>query len=273
MKRIELIIDLVVVAITLDRCSLTSSQSAHLFKDKYMFVGTYQDRTILYTFDGKKLHETYQPQGSIDGWINFKDKWIGIGLFDNKAQELYQFNIVNQTYTQITQYNESILTNKYISKPIYHSFTDSDRNLDGWVLLPQDYDENKSYPAILEIHGGPKTIYNENLFHEMQVFVNEGYIVFFCNPRGGDAYDDDFADIRGQYGSIDYEDIMWFTDFVIENYAIDENRIGVTGGSIWWVHDQLDRIPHDRFKAAVTQRSISNWISFMELLILATISA
>lgn len=241
---------------------LLPSQSAHLFKDKYMFVGTYQDRTILYTFDGKKLHETYQPQGSIDGWINFKDMWIGIGLFDNKAQELYQFNIVNQTYTQITQYNESILTNKYISKPIYHSFTDSDRNLDGWVLLPQDYDENKSYPAILEIHGGPKTIYNENLFHEMQVFVNEGYIVFFCNPRGGDAYDDDFADIRGQYGSIDYEDIMWFTDFVIENYAIDENRIGVTGGSYGGFMTNWIVSHTDRFKAAVTQRSISNWISF-----------
>jgi dipeptidyl aminopeptidase/acylaminoacyl peptidase len=87
-------------------------------------------------------------------------------------------------------------------------------------------------------------------------------MVFFCNPRGSDGRGDKFADIRGKYGSIDYEDIMRFTDLVLDKYPfIDEDRVGVTGGSYGgfmtnWI------IGHtNRFKAAVSQRSISNWIS------------
>lgn len=96
----------------------------------------------------------------------------------------------------------------------------------------------------------------------MQVWVNLGYIVFYCNPRGGDSYGDDFADIRGQYGGIDYEDIMTFTDFVLENYALDENRMGVTGGSYGGFMTNWIVSHTNRYKVAATQRSISNWISF-----------
>lgn len=240
---------------------LTGSKTNHIIDNVYYFVGTYQDRTVLYQFDGE-LKTIYQPKGSIDGWIKFNDKFLGIGLFDNKLQELYQFDLENNTYTQSSHHNDKALENKYIADPIYHTFTNSETTLDGWVLLPKDYDENKSYPAILDIHGGPKTIYNENFFHEMQVWVNEGYIVFYCNPRGGDSYEDDFADIRGQYGGVDYEDIMTFTDFVLENYAVDENRMGVTGGSYGGFMTNWIVSHTDRFKAAATQRSISNWISF-----------
>ena len=88
-----------------------------------------------------------------------------------------------------------------------------------------------------------------------------GYFVFFCNPRGSEGKGNEFADIRRIYGTIDYEDIMKFTDIVLEKYAnIDKDRIGVTGGSyggfmVNWI------IGHtDRFKCAASQRSISNWI-------------
>lgn len=88
-----------------------------------------------------------------------------------------------------------------------------------------------------------------------------GYFVFFCNPRGSEGKGNAFADIRGIYGTIDYEDIMKFTDIVLEKYTnIDKDRVGVTGGSyggfmVNWI------IGHtDRFKCAASQRSISNWI-------------
>ena len=60
-------------------------------------------------------------------------------------------------------------------------------DLDGWVLLPKDFDPQQSYPGILDIHGGPKTVYGEVFYHEMQFWANQGYFVFFCNPRGGDG--------------------------------------------------------------------------------------
>lgn len=64
----------------------------------------------------------------------------------------------------------------------------------------------------------------------MQVWANMGYFVFFCNPRGGDGRGNAFADIRGKYGTIDYDDLMKFTDVVLEKYPIKADRVGVTGG-------------------------------------------
>ena len=88
-----------------------------------------------------------------------------------------------------------------------------------------------------------------------------GYFVFFCNPRGGDGRGNEFMDIRGKYGTVDYDDLMKFTDKVLETYPIDSKRVGVTGGSYGgfmtnWI------IGHtDRFACAVSQRSIANWFS------------
>lgn len=106
-------------------------------------------------------------------------------------------------------------------------------------------------------------MYGEVFYHEMQVWANEGYFVFFCNPIGSDGRDNEFADLRGKYGTCDYNNIMDFTDAVLKQYpAIDAQRVGVTGGSYGgfmtnWI------IGHtSRFAAAASQRSIANWISF-----------
>ena len=158
---------------------------------------------------------------------------------------------------QLSDFNK--MEDTYVADPVEVSFGE---DLTGWVLLPKDYDETKKYPAILDIHGGPKTVYGEVFYHEMQYFASEGYFVFFCNPRGSDGKGNEFSDIRGKYGTIDYDDLMKFTDEVLNKYeSIDKDRVGVTGGSYGgfmtnWI------IGHtDRFKAAASQRSISNWIS------------
>ena len=136
--------------------------------------------------------------------------------------------------------------------------------LDGWILKPAYFDEKRTYPAILDIHGGPKTAYGEVFFHEMQFWAAQGYIVFFCNPTGSDGRGDQFADLRGRYGQIDYEDLMAFADAVLDRVPqIDPRRVGVTGGSYGgymtnWI------IGHtDRFAAAASQRSIANWVSMI----------
>jgi dipeptidyl aminopeptidase/acylaminoacyl peptidase len=129
-------------------------------------------------------------------------------------------------------------------------------------MKPRNFDPNKKYPAILNIHGGPKTVYGSVYYHEMQYWASEGFVVIFCNPRGSDGKGNAFADIRGQYGTIDYNDIMDFVDeSLAQNPWINTEKLGVTGGSYGgymtnWI------IGHtNRFKAAATQRSISNWIS------------
>jgi len=107
-------------------------------------------------------------------------------------------------------------------------------------------------------------MYGNTFFHELQLLAARGYAVFYSNPRGSHGYGQSFVDAcRGDYGGMDYEDILSFTDAVVESHPwIDENRLGVTGGSYGgfmtnWI------IGHtNRFKAAATLRCISNWISF-----------
>ena len=107
--------------------------------------------------------------------------------------------------------------------------------------------------------------YGKVFYHEMQVWASKGYFVFFCNIHGSDGRGNEFMDIRGKYGTIDYDELMQFTDTVLETYPqIDSSRVGVTGGSYGgfmtnWI------IGHtDRFACAASQRSIANWISFSQ---------
>ena len=228
----------------------------------FYFIGTSNDRSILYSFDGKSLQNSFSYQGSLETFIDFKDSFYGIGLFNNNLLELYELNLKTNLAKAISDLNTENIKDTYIAKPILHQFENDGQALDGWVLLPKNYDQDKKYPAILDIHGGPKTIYADVFYHEMQVWANLGYIVFFTNPRGGDAYGDDFANIRGKYGTIDYDDLMVFTDLILDTYSIDRDKVGVTGGSYGGFMTNWIISHTDRFKVAATQRSISNWISF-----------
>ncbi|HIY26986.1 MAG TPA: S9 family peptidase [Candidatus Acutalibacter pullistercoris] len=179
----------------------------------------------------------------------------------HKLQEIYA--VEQGALRQATALNREVLSGKYVAQPQKLTFVNEGTDLDGWVLLPKDFDPQKTYPGILDIHGGPKTVYGEVFYHEMQVWANLGYFVFFCNPRGGDGRGNEFADLRGKYGTIDYRDLMAFTDQVVAAYPqLEETRLFVTGGSYggfmtnWIVgHTQ-------RFRAAATQRSIANWVGF-----------
>lgn len=135
-------------------------------------------------------------------------------------------------------------------------------NLQGWILKPPGFDPTQKYPAILEIHGGPLTQYGEFFMHEFYYLAAQGYVVFYCNPRGGQGYGEEHAKaIWGGWGTVDYDDIMAWTDYVAALPYIDADRMGVTGGS-YGGYMTLWVIGHtQRFKAAVAQRVVSNLIS------------
>jgi dipeptidyl aminopeptidase/acylaminoacyl peptidase len=135
-------------------------------------------------------------------------------------------------------------------------------DLQGWILKPPGFDPAKRYPSILEIHGGPLTQYGKFFMHEFYYLASKGFVVYFTNPRGGRGYGEAHAKaIWGCWGGADYDDLMAWTDLVTQKPYIDTTRMGVTGGSyggymtVWIIgHTQ-------HFKAAVTQRCVSNFIS------------
>lgn len=133
--------------------------------------------------------------GSVDSYAVAGEEIYFVGLRGMRLQELYLLKANEEI--QLTKFNENIIENKKLSTPEKFNITNDGVEIEGWVLKPTDYEEGKEYPAILDIHGGPKTVYGEVFYHEMQVWANMGYFVFFCNPRGGDGRGNEFADIRG----------------------------------------------------------------------------
>ncbi len=132
----------------------------------------------------------------------------------------------------------------------------------GWLVYPPGFNPKKKYPAVLEIHGGPRVQYGYSFFHEMQYIAAKGYVVFYTNPRGGSSRGQTWAEaIAGGWGGLDYQDCMAAADYMEKQKFINSKRIGVTGGSYGgymtnWI------IGHtNRFRAAVTQRSVVNLIS------------
>lgn len=201
-------------------------------------------------------------EGALQEFAQSGEQLIFAGLRGLNGPELYRLS-PNGKEQRLTHFNDEALQGLGLAQPKPLAFTGGrGQEIRGYVLRPPALAEGEKCPAILDIHGGPKTVYGPMLFHEMQYWASQGYAVLFCNPTGGDGRGDDFADIRGQYGGVDYDDLMAFTDAALAACDfIDPTRLGVTGGSYGgfmtnWI------IGHTgRFAAAVSQRSISNWTS------------
>ncbi|MEQ6378209.1 S9 family peptidase [Bacillaceae bacterium S4-13-56] len=179
--------------------------------------------------------------------------------------DLFLFDIESGKETRLRESNAALLKERSISVPEQIVFQARDGwSLEGWVMKPVGYKEGEKYPLVLEIHGGPHMMYSHGFMHEFQVLTSKGYGVLYINPRGSHGYGQEFVDaVRGDYGGGDYHDLMDAVDYAVENFNwIDADRVGVTGGSYGGFMTNWIVGHTNRFKAAVTQRSISNWISF-----------
>jgi dipeptidyl aminopeptidase/acylaminoacyl peptidase len=135
--------------------------------------------------------------------------------------------------------------------------------IDGFLVKPVGWQPGKKYPMVLSIHGGPAGQYGVDWYHEFQVYAGKGWAVFFCNPRGSTGYGQKFErGIVNNWGGMDYQDVMAGVDAALkQNPWIDSDRLGVTGGSYGGFMTNWILGHTNRFKAAVTLRSVSNFIS------------
>ncbi len=213
--------------------------------------------------------ETIVGENGVVGPFNFDRERTGLAYFHADMTDLGQVwmrEVSRGTVGDprpLTQVNTSLLQARDLGHFEEIWFKGSDGNdLQGWILKPPGFDPANQYPSILEIHGGPRVQYGNYFMHEFYTLAAHGYVVYFCNPRGGLGYGEEHAkSIVNNWGTADYEDLMAWADLVQALPYIDPDRMGVTGGSYGgymtnWI------IGHtDRFKAAVTQRCVSNLIS------------
>jgi dipeptidyl aminopeptidase/acylaminoacyl peptidase len=101
--------------------------------------------------------------------------------------------------------------------------------------------------------------YGCSFFHEMQCLAARGYVVVYANPRGSSGYGLKFmSSIHADWGNLDYKDVMRVADWIGARPYVDKRRIGVTGGSYGGYMTNWLVGHTDRFRAAVTQRSVVN---------------
>jgi len=182
----------------------------------------------------------------------------------SRPTELFVAGADGASERRLTGFNEDLLREV--------AFSDGERftyqsvgglEIEGWLMKPFGYQEGKKYPLVLYIHGGPHSAYGENWFDEFQNLAGAGMWVLFTNPRGSSGYGADFTfATRGRWFAEDYEDLMKAVDIAARRADVDSTRMGVTGGSYGGVMTAWVTVKTSRFKAAQTDRMISNWWSW-----------
>lgn len=164
----------------------------------------------------------------------------------------------------LTHLNDDLLAHKTLGTVAEINWQSSvgDHEVQGWIVTPPDFDAEKRYPLILEIHGGPFTAYGPHFSVENQLYAAAGYVVLYMNPRGSTSYGDEFAnEIHHNYPGQDYDDLMSGVDAVIARGYVDEDQLFVTGGSGGGVLSAWIVGKTNRFAAAVVAKPVINWIS------------
>ena len=180
------------------------------------------------------------------------------------SSEVWFYNGVREAH-RLSAHNDQLMRSMSLSEPEEIKFESFDHTpIQGWLMKPVGWRENERYPMILSIHGGPHGMYGYAFNPTFQVYAARGYAVLYLNPRGSSGYGQRFSDgTLREWGGGDYRDLMAGVDEVLRKYSwIDPDRLGVTGGSYGgfmtnWIITQTTR-----FKAAVSQASVSNLISF-----------
>jgi dipeptidyl aminopeptidase/acylaminoacyl peptidase len=160
--------------------------------------------------------------------------------------------------------NEELFSHLTLTPPeeiTYESF--DGREIHAFVQKPPGFDPAKKYPLLLSIHGGPHSAFGHAFFHEMHWMAAKGYVVLYPNPRGSVTYGAEFANVvQYDFPGSDAKDLLAGVDAMLKKGFIDPKKLGVTGGSAGGVLTNWIITQTDRFAAAVSQRSVADWVGF-----------
>ena len=164
----------------------------------------------------------------------------------------------------LTDLNGDILRHRDLGEveEIRYRSTFDELPIQGWVVKPPDFEEDKQYPLLVEIHGGPISNYGVRFSAEIQLYASAGYVVFYPNFRGSTGYGEAFGNLLyNNYPGDDYQDIIDGVDQLITAGYIDQEQLYVTGGSAGGIMTAWIIGKNHRFRAASVVKPVMNWIS------------
>ncbi len=197
--------------------------------------------------------------------INRNFMAVGVATSPMKPNDIVTFDVRTLAMEQLTDVNADVLAGKQLAttEEVWYTSVDGQR-IQGWIVKPAGFDAKKKYPLMLEIHGGPHSMYNVGFNFARQDHASNGFVMLYTNPRGSTGYGSAFGNaIKNAYPGKDYNDLMAGVDTVINRGFVDSNRLyvfGCSGGGVltaWTVGHT------DRFAAAASQCPVINWLSFV----------
>jgi dipeptidyl aminopeptidase/acylaminoacyl peptidase len=195
---------------------------------------------------------------------------VGTRSTPTKSNDVVAFALPKTTapvsaFTQLTSVNDDVLGGKTLAETEEIWYTSKDGlRIQGWIVKPPGFDKTKKYPLMLEIHGGPQSMYNVGFSFARQDNAANGYVILYTNPRGSTGYGTKFTnEIKNAYPGKDYDDLMTGVDSVINRGYIDSKNMfvfGCSGGGVLtaWIVGHTDR-----FAAASSNCPVINWLSFV----------
>ena len=189
----------------------------------------------------------------------------------NRHDELYVMD--NQPEAPVRQLTDT-MSEAFKSIPwidpeiVKVSSSHSDEPIYTKIYLPADHDPAKKYPAVMFVHGAGYTqnsdmgwpyYFREGMFHNM--LTQHGYVVIDMDYRASEGYGRDWRTaIYRRMGHPELEDFMDGVDYIVGNYGVDRERIGIYGGSYggFMTCIAMFRAP-GVFKAGAALRSVTDW--------------
>ncbi|MEQ9425337.1 MAG: S9 family peptidase [Cyclobacteriaceae bacterium] len=166
--------------------------------------------------------------------------------------------------TELTSLNDDLLPYRTLGKTeeVWYKSSFDNRDIQGWITTPPNYDSSKKYPLLVENHGGPISNYGDIFSPEVQLYAADGYVVFYPNPRGSTSYGEEFGNLLyHNYPGEDYVDVMDGVDYLVERGIVSEDSLFVTGGSAGGIMTAWIIGKNNRFRSAAVVKPVMNWIS------------
>ena len=190
---------------------------------------------------------------------------VGVAASPLKPNDIVAFDVRTPVLKQLTDVNGDVLAGKQLAttEEVWYTSVDGYR-IQGWIVKPAGFDAKKKYPMMLEIHGGPHSMYNVAFSFARQDHAANGYVVLYTNPRGSTGYGSAFGNaIKNAYPGKDFDDLMAGVDTLVNRGYVDRNRLyvfGCSGGGVLtsWIVGHTDRFP-----AASANCPVTNWLSFV----------